>query len=896
MRTGCFDLPMKFRIFKWRAGLGAVVLSLSGCAGVAVEMPAGGAVEMPGMEKAVRFDREMKGGVLELRDGVVGPTLKWGGKLEGDWALSFWVLADAPKGEWGKKTLAICELRNDASGARLAVQLRENGAAGLIVSAGELKKGFSGTGKVGFGEWHHFVVTNGGGELRLFVDGSLCAKGRVELPGGWNAFTVGRAGSRLILEGAMWNPRVLDRAVEVPVFEKAAKDGGYFRKAAVNIGEKAVEWPALQVSGDHPLIDQLDACVAVAPWTGRGKVDLLMRTRNPNWFGARTVLFSEVARDGKGFPVYGTGRTLVELPGKEHEVLMRADGLFDLLAIGEGTVFGTENLVLLRGKGTVELPVFEEAVEVPVGGKSLSEAAGGKVCGWVAGDVDGDGVEDLLVAVTSKSSGYWPDGDGPIWNGIDRKDAGRGKGYDTNGEWLGKKADTELRWAKGRRDAKGRLEFGELRTVFEGVAGNAWKWNAWTTNSALAVLRNAEGLWIVHAGAEKMVMAMRVGFVGEEMVCAERVPLLEDGRRELEETYFPIRISVADMDGDGMEELVLDGNPGRVVVLKGRRIGKFREAGTLMMRGGDLAADTLTTPVRVDWTGDGREDLITGDASGRLVLWRGTESPLIYGEPEAMRTKDGREVKHVSGEKNGSIQGPGERVWGYLQPTAGDWAGDGKPAIITNDIRGELMLYRRTNEAAVVELPERFLFEGKALRVAWRSRPDILSASVNFAGSGKACLLFMDFDGDMAVGVPKVAGGVDFERVVKLRYEDGKTVRVCGGGGLWGRAKFCAADWTGGGKWDVVFGTNGSAHKFFMEGEEGNRDATPLLLENVGTVELPVFRRPRVIRMKDGRRIVTGAHNASVWVTDLDGDGRNDLIIGGENGKVYYFYRKDLSW
>jgi len=173
-----------------------------------------------------------------------------------------------------------------------------------------------------------------------------------------------------------------------------------------------------------------------------------------------------------------------------------------------------------------------------------------------------------------------------------------------------------------------------------------------------------------------------------------------------------------------------------------------------------------------------------------------------------------------------------------------------------------------------------------------RQRPAILSADYGLAGK-KPCLLHLNWDGILSIGVPETIGSTRIVEQRVLTYQDGSPVRLDGPGGLWGRAKFAVTDWDGDGVWDVLFGTNRSDQHFFSK-ECADREATPFLLRNAGTAAAPVFQRPVAIKFH-GEYLAFGVHIAAVWPTDMDGDGRDDLIIGAENGRIYRFLRDELT-
>jgi hypothetical protein len=152
----------------------------------------------------------------------------------------------------------------------------------------------------------------------------------------------------------------------------------------------------------------------------------------------------------------------------------------------------------------------------------------------------------------------------------------------------------------------------------------------------------------------------------------------------------------------------------------------------------------------------------------------------------------------------------------------------------------------------------------------------------------------MDIDGDLSLAIPDADGSLVLEKMQKLKYADGSKMRLCGINGLWGRGHIELVDWDGDGKDDIVFSTNRSCHRFFCE-HKSNNGGMPFLFRNVGSQANPAFAPAETFRMaKNGKRLAFGWHNATPWATDIDGDGRPDLLVAAENGKVYAFRHDEI--
>lgn len=181
--------------------------------------------------------------------------------------------------------------------------------------------------------------------------------------------------------------------------------------------------------------------------------------------------------------------------------------------------------------------------------------------------------------------------------------------------------------------------------------------------------------------------------------------------------------SVADWDGDGLPDIVLNSILGRVAWLK--NIGTRTEpklappepvdvawelgegetppkpAWTWWTPGGnELAPEWRTTPVAVDWTGDGLCDLVMLDHEGYLALYE------RYRDGDRLRLKPGRRAFRIEGD--GAFDGNHKEVGNDdagLRLNAGsagksgrrklcivDWNRDGKLDLIVNSANANILL------------------------------------------------------------------------------------------------------------------------------------------------------------------------------------------------------------
>lgn len=389
------------------------------------------------------------------------------------------------------------------------------------------------------------------------------------------------------------------------------------------------------------------------------------------------------------------------------------------------------------------------------------------------------------------------------------------------------------------------------------------------------------------------------GFTYFENIGTRTAPQYAPGRRLKTPDGQPVAMDLEmitptaiDWNKDGHVDLIVGDEDGRVAFIENTgRLSADHTPIFLPPRYFQQEADlvkfgALVSPFGVDWDGDGSTDIVCGDSAGYIGFIKnlsppGTEKPK-WAAPQYLEA-DGQRIRIMAG-PNGSIQGPAEAKWGYTTLSVADWDGDGLPDLIVNSIWGKVVWYRNIGTrqspklaaAQPIEVewegaPPPLAWgwqkpEGKALLTQWRTTP----FAVDWNHDGLIDLVMLDQEGYLAF----------FERAKR----DGKLVLLpprrvfcdehdqplrlsTGTGGKSGRRKFCLADWDGDGATDILI-NSGNAELWKQTGQRDGK----WIFKNVGNLDT----------------LNLAGHDTSPTTVDWNNDGIPDLLLGAEDGHLYY--------
>ncbi|WP_417382068.1 FG-GAP repeat domain-containing protein [Gimesia sp.] len=348
--------------------------------------------------------------------------------------------------------------------------------------------------------------------------------------------------------------------------------------------------------------------------------------------------------------------------------------------------------------------------------------------------------------------------------------------------------------------------------------------------------------------------------------------------------------SAIDWDQDGDTDLVIGDEDGRVAFMEntGELLGglpQFLPPRYFRQKAAGVKFGALATPYAYDWDGDGDEDLIVGNTAGYIGLIENLD-----GDPQKPRLAapvylqaGGRPIRIQAG-PNGSIQGPCEAKWGYTTQTVADWNQDGLPDLLVNSIWGEILWYPNIGTRTKPELAPAQTIQvewsgavpkpewnwwnprGNQLVTQWRTTP----VAVDYNQDGLMDLVMLDHEGYLSF-FERTGAGKDLKLLPGKRIfvdESLKPIQLnpkrAGGSG---RYKLHVVDWDGDGRLDLLVNSM-------------NAD----LYRNEKTVE------GKTVLKKMGplsSRKLAG-HTSSPCTVDWDQDGVRDLIVGAEDGYLYW--------
>jgi len=198
-----------------------------------------------------------------------------------------------------------------------------------------------------------------------------------------------------------------------------------------------------------------------------------------------------------------------------------------------------------------------------------------------------------------------------------------------------------------------------------------------------------------------------------------------------------------------------------------------------------------------------------------------------------------------------------------------DWNDDSVHDLLVGDASGYIHVYLNKGSARepVLQGGLKVMMGDRPINVESRAAPDL----VDVDGDGKRDLMVGSMDGFIMVypneGDQKKPR---FSNPYKMVFKDGRPINV----GT--RSAPRLFDWDNDGLKDLLIGEV-RGYVYFIK--------------NTGSEDKPIFLKAERLRLEDGRPLrypVKGARSR-LTITDWDGDGISDIILGGIDGRVILF-------
>lgn len=346
-----------------------------------------------------------------------------------------------------------------------------------------------------------------------------------------------------------------------------------------------------------------------------------------------------------------------------------------------------------------------------------------------------------------------------------------------------------------------------------------------------------------------------------------------------------------DWDHDGDQDLIVGEEGGKVAFVE--NTGKINNGQPAFLppvffqqKANYLKTGSLVTPVGVDWDNDGDQDIVAGNSSGHIVFFENLDGGYLpkWNKPQLLKA-NGKTIEIKAG-NNGSIQGPAEAKWGYTTLSVKDWDNDGLKDLIVNSIFGKVIWYKNIGSR-----DDPRLAAPKPIKVEWKTAPPKPSwnwwnpEDHNLVTEWRTTPAVVDLNHDKLPDLVMLdhEGYLSFFKRVSRHdsltllpgkkifssYHDNGPLRLsekeAGGSG---RRKLCLTDWDQDGDLDLLI--NSKNVNLLMNVSKPTDNSITFL--NMGQL--------------DGFRLA--GHTTSPTVVDWNQNGIPDLVVGAEDGHLYY--------
>lgn len=510
---------------------------------------------------------------------------------------------------------------------------------------------------------------------------------------------------------------------------------------------------------------------------------------------------------------------------------------------------------------------IDTGVELPVKAGEIFKSIGRtRAKQWKYLDFDGDGLLDLVAGFGDWTDYGWDDA------------------YNDQGVWTNGPLRGYVFWLKNQGSNE-RPEYGKPQQL---MAGNQrLEVFGWPSPNFADFDRDGDLDLICGEFRDSFTFFLNTGSRTKPVYAEGQTLMVGDEPLTMDlQMIVPVAF---DWDRDGDLDLICGDEDGRVALLEGKGVTWqgvpiFEKPVYFQQSARDVKFGALATPYGVDWDQDGDEDIICGNTAGYIGFFEnlgGGEHPK-WAKVKLLKA-GGQTIRILAG-RNGSIQGPAESKWGYTTQTVADWDHDGLLDIVVNSIWGKIIWYRNIgvpgkpllDDARAIHVD----WPGKAPKPAWnwwdpvgdelvtqwRTTP----VAVDWNQDSLMDLVMLDHEGELAL----------FERKQKRDElvllpgkrifvdEDGEPLELIRGpAGGSGRRKLEVVDWDGDGLMDILF--NGENADFYQN--QGVKNGK-VRLKNRGSM--------------DGRKV--SGHTSSPTLVDWDNNGIPDLLVGSEDGRLYY--------